>query len=46
MQQLPSQYPMSRNRPELEEITRKNLLFPKARKFYDKTVKLKKEQNG
>jgi len=31
-------------RPDLEEISRKNLLTPKARKFYEKTVQLKKEK--
>lgn len=29
-------------RPELEEITRKKLLSPKARKFYEKMLRLKK----
>lgn len=35
---------LSRMRPELKEVTRKNLLSPDARQFYDKIVKLKKDK--
>jgi len=35
---------LSHMRPELKEITRKNLLSPDARQFYDKIVKLKKDK--
>lgn len=38
------QSPKSCARPDLEEISRKNLLTPKAKKLYKRTVQLKKEK--
>lgn len=35
---------LSHIRPELKKVTRKNLLSPDARQFYDKIVKLKKDK--
>lgn len=38
------QSPKSCARPDLEDISRKNLLTPRARKLYEKTVQLKKQR--
>ncbi|KYM94190.1 hypothetical protein ALC62_15184 [Cyphomyrmex costatus] len=44
IKQQPEQHELTLQKPDLEDITRKNLLTPRARKLYEKTVQLKKEK--